>query len=124
MGTNPWTYIFVFILAIVGGILVMGTLGGLLIGFAASRYSEKNLNRYQTEIQKLLPGKNCGQCKFATCAEFADAVLHAEADDDACPYAKAGTPEAMAAVRQRLQKSLEDPTPMEKKGPRFWERKF
>lgn len=124
MGTNPWTYIFVFILVIVAGILVLGTLGGLLMGFVASRYSVKNMNRYQTEIENLLPGKNCGQCKFATCAEYADAVLHTEADEDACPYVKDGIPEAMVAVRERLQKSLEDPTPMKKKEPRFWEQRF
>ena len=124
MGTNPWTYIFVFTLVIVAGILVLGTLGGLLMGFVASRYSEKTHNRYQKEIENLLPGKDCGQCKFVTCSEYADAVLHAEVDDDRCPCAKAGTPEAIEAVRMRYNKLFEDPTPPKKKGPRFWERKF
>lgn len=124
MGTNPWTYIFLFIFVIAAAILVIGTLSGLLIGFVASRYSVKNMNKYQKEIESLLPGKDCGQCKFPSCAEYADAVLHTEAPEDACPYAKAGAPEAMEAIRERLQKSLEDPTPIEKKEPRFWERKF
>lgn len=124
MGTNPWTYILVFTLVIVAGVLVLGTLGGLLMGFVASRYSEKTLNRFLKEMEALLPGKNCGQCKCATCALYAEAVLHADLDEDLCPYAKAGTPEAMAAVRQRWQKLLEDPTPPKKKEPRFWERKF
>ena len=123
MGTNPWTYILVFVLAITGGVLVLGTLGGLLMGFVASRYSVKNMNRYQAEIEKLLPGKDCGECKYCSCSEYADAVLHTEAPEDACPYAKPGTPEAMEAIRERLQKSLEDPTPMKKKEG-FWEQKF
>ena len=124
LGDNPWTYILVFTLAIMGFILVAGTLSGLLIGFVASRYSVKNTNKYQKEIEALLPCTNCGECKFSTCAEFADAVLHTEADADACPYVKPGTPEAMVAIRTRLQKSLEDPTPIKKKEPRFWEQKF
>lgn len=124
MGTNPWTYILVFILVIMGGVIVLGTLGGLLMGFVASRYSVKHFGKHQAEIEKLLPGKDCGQCGFQSCCEYADAVLHTEAPEDACPYTKPGAAEAMIAVRERLQKSLEDPTPMKKKEPRFWERKF
>ena len=124
MGSNPWTYILVFTLAIAAGIVVLGTLSGLLIGFVASRYSVKNMNKYQTEINALLPGKDCGQCKYQSCWEYADAVLHTEAPEDACPYVKPGVPEAMVAIRERLQNSLEDPTPIKKKEPRFWEQKF
>ena len=124
LGDNPWTYIFVFTLVITGFILVAGTLSGLLIGFVASRYSVKNMDKYQKEIEALLPCTDCGQCKFQTCAEYADAVLHTEAPEDACPHVKPGVPEAMVAIRERLQKSLEDPTPIKKKEPRFWERKF
>lgn len=124
MGDNPWTYIFVFALAIMAFILVVGTLSGLLIGFVASRYSVKNMNKYQKEIEALLPCTDCGQCNYQTCAEYADAVLHTEAPEDACPYVKDNVPEAMVAIRKRLQKSLEDPTPIKKKEPRFWEQKF
>lgn len=124
MGTNPWTYILVFTLVIVAGVLVFGTLGGLLMGFVASRYADKTLNRFQKEMEGLLPGENCGECNCASCALYAEAVLHAEADEGLCPRAKDGTAEAMAAVRVRWQKLLEDPTPPKKKEPRFWERKF
>ncbi len=124
MGSNPWVYILVFTLVIAAGIVVLGTLSGLLIGFVASRYSVKNMNKYQKEIDALLPGKDCGQCKYHSCWEYADAVLHTEAPEDACPYVKQGVPEAMVAIRERLQKSLEDPTPIKKKEPRFWEQKF
>lgn len=124
MGANPWLWILVLSLGIMGGILVLGTLSGLLIGFVASRYSVKNMNKYQKEIEAFLPRKDCGQCKYPSCSEYADAVLHTEAPEDACPYVKPGAPEAMVAIRERLQKSLEDPTPIKKKEPRFWEQKF
>lgn len=124
MGANPWTYIFLFILVLTAGILLMSVLYSLLIAHVAAHFSDKTMDKYQKELQKMLPGTDCGKCKFKTCAEYADAVLHTEAPEDACPCARPGTPEAMVAARERLQKSMEDPTPPEKNEPRFWERKF
>jgi Na+-translocating ferredoxin:NAD+ oxidoreductase RNF subunit RnfB len=124
MGTNPWTYIFVFVFAIAGGTLILGVLYSLIIAKAAARYSDKVLDKFTVNMAKMLPGADCGQCGFKSCEEYADAVLHTEADEDKCPYAAAGTPEKMLAMREKLQKLMEDPTPPEDRKPRFWDKKF
>ena len=47
------------------------------------------------EIYKLLPKKNCGECKFPTCLAFAMQLANQKAALEACPYV---SPEAKAAL--------------------------
>ncbi len=49
------------------------------------------------EIYKLLPKKNCGECKFPTCLAFAMQLANQKVALDACPYV---SPEAKAALEE------------------------
>ena len=124
MPANPWLYLLVFVVVILTAILVFSVLYSLLISIVAVKFSDKTTNKYTKEIEKMLPGKDCGACGCQSCWEYADAVLHTEKDEDLCPYVAPGTDEKMVACRERLQKIMEDPTPYNPRGPRFWERKF
>ena len=121
---NPWVYLLFGILILGGGILLLSVITSLVIARAAAKYSDKTISKYQEMVMKMLPGTDCGKCKKCSCAEFADAVIHTEIDEYACPYLTEETVQKILAERERLQKLMEDPTPPEKKGPRFWERKF
>lgn len=123
-GPNPWAYLLIFILVMGGGILLLSVITSLVIAWAAGKYSDKTIAKYQESVEKMLPGTDCGKCKKCSCAEFADAVLHTEIDEYACPYLSEETVQKILAERERLQTLMEDPTPPEKKEPRFWERKF
>ncbi|MBN1677461.1 MAG: acetyl-CoA decarbonylase/synthase complex subunit gamma [Candidatus Thermoplasmatota archaeon] len=49
------------------------------------------------EIYKLLPRKNCGECKFPTCLAFAMQLANQKVALEACPYV---TPEAKAILEE------------------------
>lgn len=49
------------------------------------------------EIYKLLPKKNCGECKVPTCLAFAMQLANQKAALEACPYV---SPEAKAALEE------------------------
>jgi len=49
------------------------------------------------EIYKLLPKKNCGECKFPTCLAFAMQLANQKVALDACPYV---SPEAKATLEE------------------------
>ncbi|HIJ17544.1 MAG TPA: acetyl-CoA decarbonylase/synthase complex subunit gamma [Thermoplasmata archaeon] len=49
------------------------------------------------EIYKLLPKKNCGECKFPTCLAFAMQLANLKVALEACPYV---SPEAKAALEE------------------------
>ncbi len=49
------------------------------------------------EIYKLLPKKNCGECKFPTCLAFAMQLANQKAALEACPYV---SPEAKATLEE------------------------
>ena len=126
MGSNPWTYILIFIVVIAAGATGFGVLFSLLIARVGTSFAEKTQSAYQREIENMLPGKNCGQCGFENCAAYADAVLHTEADEDLCPHGKEGLAEEMVACRGRLQAIMEDPTPpkVREKKKTIWDKKY
>ncbi|MGQ9586932.1 MAG: acetyl-CoA decarbonylase/synthase complex subunit gamma [Thermoplasmata archaeon] len=49
------------------------------------------------EVYKLLPKKNCGECKFPTCLAFAMQLANQKVTLEACPYV---SPEAKAALEE------------------------
>ena len=58
-------------------------LGGAL-SFAAERFADKNKNPLTDEIEKALPGAQCGQCGYIGCREYAAAVARGEAPVNLC----------------------------------------
>jgi Na+-translocating ferredoxin:NAD+ oxidoreductase RNF subunit RnfB len=123
-GNHPWGYLTVFLAVMVGGILLLSVITSLVVAWAAGRYSDKIIPKYTEMVEKLLPGKDCGKCSRCTCAEYADAVIHTELDIDLCPYTDEKTQEKMLEIREKLQKLMEDPTPVERKDSGYWDRKF
>ncbi len=123
MGNNPWTYILLFIVIIVGGVFLLVWLFSLLMAWLGGRVADKTIDKYQKKAEGCLPGKNCGACGYESCAAYADAVLHAMCDDDLCPHGEADLSEKMEAVRKELQALMEDPTPPKEPRPRFWDKK-
>ena len=111
MGTNPWTYIFLFTIILLVGVMVLSWIASLLIGFFAAKYSKKILGQFTKEIEEKLPGKNCGECGCENCSVFADALLHRELSEKKCPYASETLEADVDEIVARLQKLLEDPTP-------------
>lgn len=124
MVSNPWIYIIGFSVILVIGILLVSLLFCLVVAKAATRHSDKIHASFIKEMTDLLPNRDCGQCGFESCAAYADAVLHTQAPEDACPYAKENTAEELENCRTRLQKLLEDPTPPKERKVRFWDKKF
>jgi len=123
-GNHPWGYLTVFLAVMVSGILLLSVIVSLTVAWAAGRYSDRIIPAYAAQIEKLLPGTDCGKCKKCTCAEYADAVLHSEVDIDLCPHTDEKTQKEMLRIREKLQKLTEDPTPPEKKDSGYWDQKF
>lgn len=123
-GNHPWGYLTVFLAVLVVGILLLSVISSLIIAWAAGRYSDRVIPAYTAQIEKLLPGTNCGQCKKCTCAEFADALIHTEVDLDGCPHTDEKTQQQMLKIREKLQKLTEDPTPLPRKDSGYWDRKL
>lgn len=85
MGSNPWTYIGVMILIVAGGIVLLSVLSSLLISVASVRHADKVTKDTVKQLEKLLPGKNCGECGCSSCGEYAGLCLNREAVTP-CPY--------------------------------------
>ena len=111
MGTNPWTYIFLFVFAGFAIVLLLTFISSTIITKFATRYSEKTLDKFTKEIEAKLPGKNCGECGCETCYYFADALLRRELSESKCPYAGETLEAEVDEIVARLQALMDDPTP-------------
>ena len=80
--------------AIMGGSAVVL---GLLILLVSKVFAIKRDTRID-EVEKLLPGANCGGCGYPGCSGLADAIVKGEADIDACKVCKAAAKAEIAAV--------------------------
>ena len=75
---------------IIASVLVMGFLGlvfALVLAYASKKFEVKKDERIE-KILKLLPGANCGACGFASCEEFAKAVIEGKAQAHDCKIKK------------------------------------
>ncbi len=57
---------------------------GLLLGYSAIRFRVEG-NPIVEEIDAILPQTQCGQCGFAGCHPYAEAIAKGEADINRCP---------------------------------------
>ena len=74
------THILLAILVIMSLALLFGS----LLGYVALRL-KINDKRLVNKINALLPQTQCGQCGFAGCQPYADAIAHNEAAINRCP---------------------------------------
>ena len=57
---------------------------GLLLGYAAIRFKVKG-NPVVDKLDQALPQTQCGQCTYAGCRPYAEAIAKGEADINQCP---------------------------------------
>ncbi len=65
-------------------ISVMAGLFGLILGYAAIRFKVEG-NPIVDQIDALLPQTQCGQCTYAGCRPYAEAIAKGEAPINQCP---------------------------------------
>lgn len=65
-------------------LLALIALFGLLLGYFAQRFKVEG-NPLVEKIDALLPQTQCGQCGFAGCKPYAQAIANGEAEINRCP---------------------------------------
>lgn len=71
----------------IAAIITLGALAGasgLLLGFAAVRFKVEG-DPIVAKIDEILPQTQCGQCGYAGCRQYAEAIVSGEADINQCP---------------------------------------
>jgi electron transport complex protein RnfB len=76
-------------LAVIAGIF------GLLLGYSAIRFKVEG-DPLVDKIDALLPQTQCGQCTYAGCRPYAEAIAKGEADINQCPPGGEATIHALA----------------------------
>ena len=98
--TIIWT---IAIIAILGGLLA------LVLYFVAEKFKVVEDPRID-EVEKVMPGANCGGCGFAGCRAFADAAVKApNLDNNYCPV---GGNDVMKKVAAILGYEIKEKAPM------------
>lgn len=104
---NVWGYILLFVVGATAFILILAVLANLTVAWAARRFSKKTLNAEVSELEKLLPGKNCGKCGCETCVEYAKAIFACRMDTDRCTEGDADLPDKLQGSMAQFQKILD-----------------
>jgi electron transport complex protein RnfB len=89
-------------------VLALGILAaafGLLLGFASVRFRVEG-DPVVDQIDALLPQTQCGQCGYAGCRPYAEAMATGEADINQCPPGGETTIHALADLLGRDPKPL------------------
>jgi electron transport complex protein RnfB len=86
---------------------ILAGLFGLLLGFAAIRFKVES-NPIADQIDALLPQTQCGQCTYAGCRPYAEAIAAGEADINQCPPGGEATIHALADLLGVEAKPLND----------------
>lgn len=63
---------------------ILSALFGLLLGYSAIRFKVES-DPIVDQVDALLPQTQCGQCGFAGCRPYAEAITTGEADINQCP---------------------------------------
>ena len=87
---------------------ILGLLLALLLFWVAKKFKVEEDPRID-EVEKVMPGANCGGCGFAGCRAFADAAVKAsDLDSNYCPV---GGNEVMKKVAAILGYEIKEKTP-------------
>lgn len=92
---------------------VLAGVSGLLLGFAAVRFKVEG-DPIVDKIDAILPQTQCGQCGFAGCRPYAEAIAAGEADINQCPPGGEGGIVALAELLGRDPKPLNPENGVEK----------
>jgi Na+-translocating ferredoxin:NAD+ oxidoreductase RNF subunit RnfB len=113
---NVWGYILIVVVCATAFILLLSVAVNWLIVWFAGRYSGKVLDNSVKNLEKMLPGKNCGKCGCETCAEYALAVFTYRMETDRCPEGAEDLSQRMDSYMKDFQESLVDDTPKNNNG--------
>lgn len=86
---------------------------GLLLGFASVKFKVEG-DPIVEQIDKLLPQTQCGQCSFAGCRPYAEAIAAGEADINRCPPGGEATIQSLADLLDVEPKPLDEECGVEK----------
>jgi len=89
-------------------LLALGALAaviGLVLGYAAIRFRVES-DPIVDQIDALLPQTQCGQCSYAGCRPYAEAIAAGEADINQCPPGGEATIQALADLLGQDPKPL------------------
>jgi electron transport complex protein RnfB len=86
---------------------------GLLLGFASVKFKVEG-DPIVDQIDKLLPQTQCGQCSFAGCRPYAEAIAAGEADINRCPPGGEATIQSLADLLDVEPKPLDEDCGVEK----------
>ena len=100
-------------LAAIATIAGMATLFGLVLGYSAIRFRVEG-DPIADQLDALLPQTQCGQCGFAGCRPYAEAIASGEAEINRCPPGGEATMIALAELLGRDQVPLDDAEAAEK----------
>jgi Na+-translocating ferredoxin:NAD+ oxidoreductase subunit B len=84
----------------------IAALFGLALGFASVRFRTEG-DPVVDRVDALLPQTQCGQCSFAGCRPYAEAIAAGEADINRCPPGGEATIRALADLLERDPKPLD-----------------
>ena len=91
----------------------LSTVFGLVLGYAAIRFRVEG-DPIADQIDTLLPQTQCGQCSYAGCRPYAEAIAAGEAEINRCPPGGEATMIALAELLGRDPVPLEDEDAAEK----------
>ena len=100
-------------IAAIATIAGLSTLFGLVLGYAAIRFRVEG-DPIADQIDTLLPQTQCGQCSYAGCRPYAEAIAAGEAEINRCPPGGEATMIALAELLGRDPVPLEDEDAAEK----------
>ncbi|MDP1707501.1 MAG: electron transport complex subunit RsxB [Gammaproteobacteria bacterium] len=92
-------------LAAVLALAVLAVVSGLVLGFSAIRFKVQG-DPLADKIDALLPQTQCGQCSYAGCRPYAEAMAKGEADINQCPPGGETTIVALSELLGREAKPL------------------
>ena len=100
-------------IAAVATIAGLATIFGLILGYSAIRFRVEG-DPIADQIDALLPQTQCGQCSFAGCRPYAEAIAAGEAEINRCPPGGETTMIALAELLGRDPVPLNDEAAAEK----------
>lgn len=79
------------------GLGLLALFFGFLIAYASKKFKIEESQKLK-EVEKALPGLNCGACGFANCKALAEAIIKGEASVDGCKIGGKKTADKLSKV--------------------------
>ncbi len=94
-------------LAAVAAMAALALVLGFVLGYAAVRFKVES-DPVVDRIDALLPQTQCGQCSYAGCRPYAEAIAAGDADINRCPPGGESVISALADLLGRDRKALDE----------------